>query len=176
MFDILNLLPAGSWFPEPSADGVFADVCSASGHLAGPDCPSVESVLLPAAALESAPCPYHKGGVFALPPSMEWYYRPHHPEYVGVSSTSDAVMEFIYPSTPGSLITLPKSLSGTPSAVVFRVAHRIPSTTIWWHLDGSYVGETKLIHELSLLPASGKHILTVVDATGETLATRFEVK
>lgn len=175
MFDILNLLPESrGWFQEPT-EGVMANVCPDSGYLAGPDCPETEPMLLPPAALDSEPCPYHSGGEFALPPTMEWYYRPHHPEYGAAKVQQDAVMEFIYPSS-GSTLTFPPQLSGEAPGAVFRLAHRNASTTIWWHLDGSYVGETTLIHELRLAPPLGLHILTVVDEDGNSLSVRFSVR
>jgi penicillin-binding protein 1C len=174
MFDILNLLPQGGWFEEPSGSVVWADVCKASGHLAGPECPETVSMPLPERAMESAPCPYHKGGAFVLPPSMEWYYRPHHPEYTGSGKASGgASMEFIYPSAPGSVLRMPARMGTEEPGIVFRVAHRDAGTTLWWHMDGAYVGETRLIHEIRLSPAPGRHRLTVTDASGETISTSF---
>ena len=172
MFDILNLLPADdTWFAEPQG-GIFADVCTQSGYLAGPECTEVETMQLPEAALESEPCPYHHGGAFTLPPTMEWYYRPHHPEYTPPRA-AEKVMEFIYPGN-GATITLPH-LPGGEEGVVFRVAHRRPSATLWWHLDGSIVGETTLVHSLRLAPAPGKHTLTVVDDEGEMVSVAFSI-
>jgi len=172
MFDILNLLPADdSWFPQPDG-GIFADVCVQSGHLAGPDCPEIVSMQLPESALESETCPYHHGGAFTLPPTMEWYYRPHHPEYTPPRA-AEKVMEFIYPG-PAAAITLPH-LSGGEEGAVFRVAHRRQGATLWWHLDGTIVGETTLVHSLRLAPAPGRHVLTVVDDEGETATVTFTV-
>ena len=153
---------------------VWADVCKASGHLAGPECPETVSMPLPERAMESAPCPYHKGGAFVLPPSMEWYYKPHHPEYVGAGRASGgARMEFIYPSAPGSVLRMPAKMGGETPGIVFRVAHRNAGETLWWHMDGAYVGETRLIHEIRLSPVPGRHRLTVTDASGETISTSF---
>ena len=59
--------------------------------------------------------------------------------------------------------------------MVFRVAHRRASATLWWHLDGTIVGETTLVHTLRLTPAPGKHTLTVVDDEGETASVRFTI-
>ena len=175
MFDILNLLPESrGWFQEPT-EGVVANVCPDSGYLAGPDCPEAEPVLLPPAALDSEPCPYHSGGVFALPPTMEWYYRPHHPEYTRPERSQEAVMEFIYPS-PGAALSFPRQLSGEESGAVFRIAHRHGNdVTLWWHLDGSFIGETTIVHQLRLCPEKGKHILTVVDNDGESISVSFTV-
>ena len=198
MFDILNLFPSlkSADFEDDTPSGrgpvlkngqkqgrngsgesggvVWADVCKASGHLAGPECPETVNMPLPERAMESAPCPYHKGGAFVLPPSMEWYYKPHHPEYVGaVKASGGARMEFIYPSAPGSVLKMPAKMGGETPGIVFRVAHREAGATLWWHMDGAYVGETRLIHEIRLSPAPGRHRLTVTDASGETISTSF---
>lgn len=177
MFDILNLLPASDeWFPEPdSPSGTYADVCTASGHLAGPDCPS-ETMLLPAAGIDSDPCHYHGSGDFVLPPAMEWYYRPNHPEYTGAwKASGDAAVQFIYPQS-GAVLSLPRQLSGKVEGVVFRAAHHKTDATLWWHLDNTYVGETTFRHEMLLAPEPGRHTLTVVDQNGSTASVRFSVE
>ncbi|MBQ9411352.1 MAG: transglycosylase domain-containing protein [Bacteroidales bacterium] len=205
MFDILNLLPAeSSWFempglaghdgglaghdgdgrartgntvtPGPDRGSQWAKVCAQSGYLAGPDCTETEDMLISDAGLQTEPCPYHRSGEFVLPPAMEWYYRPHHPEYKGAtrSASAGAVIAFIYPSS-GSTLELPRQLSGEVEGAVFRAAHHNPAATIWWHMDGSYIGETQLIHEMKLSPAPGKHVLTIVDENGNTAAVTFTV-
>ena len=179
MFDILNLLPADTqWFEMPDQaghDGSWVGVCVQSGMLAGPECPEKEEVLIPAAGLETAPCPYHKDGEFVLPPAMEWYYKPHHPEYTGARKTrQEKAIEFIYPAS-GSTLTLPRQLNGQVEGVVFRAAHHRSNATLWWHLDQTYVGETRFLHELRLAPTPGKHTLTVVDDEGNSVSVRFRV-
>lgn len=175
MFDILNLIPAEScWFEMPSKDGEYVKICKDSGHLAGPDCTDTEDMLIPKAGLETEPCPYHKTGEFVLPPAMEWYYRPHHPEYKGATHNTTSAIAFIYPSN-GSTIQLPRQLSGEIEGAVFRAAHHNPETKIWWHLDGNYIGETSLIHEMKLAPEKGKHTLTIVDENGESAAVTFYI-
>jgi len=182
LFDILNLLPESpGWFPEPSGfsgngeESVFAGVCRESGFLAGPDCPDPEDILIPRAGEESDPCPYHKGGDFVLPPAMEWFYRPHHPEYSGARSAStESEIQFIYPSA-GSTLYLPRQMSGAVEGVVFRAAHHKADATLWWHLDQTYVGETRLIHQLRLAPSVGRHTLTVVDSEGNAASVGFTV-
>jgi penicillin-binding protein 1C len=174
MFAILGILPkTDSWFEEPE-EGVSAKVCTLSGMLATPDCPA-EEMLIPREGLQSDPCPYHKTGEFVLTPAMEWFYKPHHPEYIGAKSTKQTqALEFIYPSS-GSTLYLPRQLSGEIEGVVFRVAHHSADATVFWHLDQTYVGETRFIHELRLAPAPGKHTLTVVDGEGNVTSIRFTV-
>ena len=196
MFDILNLLPEDTqWFempdqvghdggqaghdggvtPGPDRGAAWVAVCVQSGMLAGPECPEKEEVLIPAAGLETAPCPYHKNGEFVLPPAMEWYYKPHHPEYTGARKTrQEKAVEFIYPAS-GSTLTLPRQLNGQVEGVVFRAAHHRSDATLWWHLDNEYIGETRFLHERKLAPAPGKHTLTVVDDEGNTAFVRFTV-
>ena len=175
LFALLNLLPEGEkWFPEPSG-GIYADVCTDSGMLKSLECPTYKSVLLPAKAMETAVCPYHKGGSFVLPPAMEWYYKPYHPEYAPPVSASEVpLLEFIYPES-GSVIYLPRQLDGSAGEAVFRIAHRDPGATVWWHLDGEYCGETRLVHEMGFAPAPGAHTLVAVDDKGNTAAVRFSV-
>ena len=196
LFDILNLLPADDrWFPEPEtaeasgpalkkadgraghhrpSPGAWVAVCGDSGMLAGPDCPGKE-MLIPAAGLDSEPCPYHGTGEFVLPPAMEWYYRPHHPEYTGATRRrTQTAIQFIYPQA-GAILSIPRQLSGEKEGIVFRAAHHRSDATLWWHLDNTYVGETRLRHELLLSPAPGQHTLTVVDDEGGTAAVRFTI-
>jgi hypothetical protein len=59
--------------------------------------------------------------------------------------------------------------------VVFRVAHHRSDATLWWHLDETYIGETRFLHELRLAPSPGKHTLTVVDDEGNSVSVRFRV-
>lgn len=205
MFDILNLLPADTqWFEMPDQVGqdgnvtpgpigglsrhdggvtpgsdrgaAWVAVCVQSGMLAGPECPETQDILIPAAGLETAPCPYHKNGEFVLPPAMEWYYKPHHPEYTGTRKTrQEKAIEFIYPAS-GSTLTLPRQLNGQVEGVVFRAAHHQTDATLWWHMDNTYIGETRFLHELRLAPAPGKHALTVVDSEGNTASVVFYVR
>ena len=182
LFDILNLLPYDdAWFEEPVMAGddrpspaAWAAVCTDSGMLAGPDCPKTE-LMIPAAGLDSEPCPYHHTGEFVLPPAMEWYYKPHHPEYRGATKAqSGTAIQFIYPQS-GAVLAIPRQLSGEREGIVFRAAHHNNNATLWWHLDNTYVGETTFRHELLLAPTPGKHTLTVVDDEGNTAFVRFTI-
>ena len=106
---------------------------------------------------------------------MDWFYKPHHPEYVGSSAkTQEIALAFIYPAQ-GSTLYLPRQLNGEREGVVFRVAHHRPNATLWWHLDQDYVAETKFLHELKLAPSPGKHTLTVVDDEGNTTSVGFTI-
>ena len=176
LFDLLNLLPpSADWFEEPLDGGVWLDVCRESGMLRSQDCPDYDRVLLPERAQESAVCPYHPDGTFRLPPAMEWYYKAYHPEYqVRPVRRDEKRMEFLYPES-GSILTLPRQLDGSPGGAVFQVVHRDPDATLWWHLDDTYLGETRLIHQMKLSPSPGKHTVTVVDGDGNSVSVGFTV-
>ena len=191
LFDIFNMLPvkdeenayaADGWFKEPApGDYVRMEVCHLSGHLAGISCERIDTIMLPVKAVKTEPCPYHKTldgiNTFILPPSMEWYYRQHHPEYnpyIPASRDDYAPMEFIYPEG-GSVIYIPRQLDGSIAGVTFNLAHRTPDTNVWWHLDNEYVGQTRFIHQMNMTPSPGKHSVTVVDEAGNTLSVGFTI-
>ena len=176
LFDLLNLLPpSADWFEEPLEGGVWLDVCKESGMLRSQDCPDYERVLLPAQAQESEVCPYHKDGTFRLPPAMEWYYKSYHPEYEVRPATRDVTrMEFLYPES-GSILTLPRQLDGSEGSAVFQAVHRDPSATLYWHLDDTYLGETRILHQMRLSPTPGKHTVTVVDGDGNSVSVGFTI-
>ncbi len=103
LFELVNLLPGGSWFNIPYDDLVETEVCSRSGHKAGMHCPETEKILVPPAGLNTRPCPYHQiihltsdkkyrvnsqcydlrkmvhESWFILPPAQEWFYHKVNP-------------------------------------------------------------------------------------------------
>lgn len=121
---------------------------------------------------------------FSLPPKEEHYYRIKHPNYKGVPpfktgcdiepSKKNSPLELIYPSN-NATIFIPINLDQTKSSVVFEAAHRNKNTTIYWHLDNEFVGETSGNHQMSLTPNFGNHIITLVDETGESISENFSV-
>lgn len=122
---------------------------------------------------------------FALPPVMEYYYKGKDPNYIslptfrqdcagGIAGDSEGSIQMLYPTTAAEFY-LPVDLNGKLSEVVFRAAHRVPETTIYWHLDEVYLGQTKMFHELALKPAAGEHVLTLVDEYGRRLECRFTI-
>lgn len=119
---------------------------------------------------------------FVLPPVWEWYYKEKNISYKVLPPYSpecredgkNKLMEFIYPF-PNIIITTPKQLDGTTARIVFELAHRKPSNRAFWHLNDKYIGETSDIHKKEYTPQKGKHKLTVVDESGESISIRFTV-
>ena len=122
---------------------------------------------------------------FVLPPVEEYYYKSRFPGYYPLppfredckssgSKIKNGPMQFIYPQQ-ASKIYIPIDLDGEQSRTVFKIAHRIPEAEVHWHLDNEYLGSTRNFHHLELNPSSGKHLLTLVDDSGNQLSQRFEI-
>lgn len=119
---------------------------------------------------------------FVLPPVQEYYYKSKNLSYKSLpmfradcaNPASIASMDIIYPK-PNARIIIPRELDGQLGSTLFEVAHRQVSASVFWHLDGSYVGMTRGIHRLAFAPEPGKHILTLVDETGFLIEQHFTV-
>jgi len=120
---------------------------------------------------------------FVLPPAMSWYYQKKHPDYEQLppfradcqaNANQQRKLALLYP-TPNTKIYVPTELDETKSRTVFEAKHSNPAATVYWHLDNSYVGETRELHYLELNPTIGKHTITIVDENGETISRTFEI-
>ena len=133
-----------------------------------------------------SPLAMRRDTLLVLPPTQAWYYRRRHPDYrlpppyradcqaKMPTGQGEAPMQWVYPPQDARLY-VPTELDGSRGKVVVEVAHRQQVSTLYWHLDDRYLGETVEIHQLGLSPAPGPHVLTVVDAAGHRLTRRFEV-
>jgi penicillin-binding protein 1C len=124
----------------------------------------------------------HSENWFVLPPVQEYYYRNNHLSYRSLpplrkdcaDPTGIVAMDMIYPKTD-SRIFIPRDLDGSIGSTVFQAAHRDPQATIYWHLDGQFIGATSRSHRLVISPPEGAHHMTLVDQQGETLEKDFNV-
>lgn len=179
MLDVFNALPGRHRGPPRQSDNdeyIECELCHLSGHLKGPYCTLVDTLLLPKSALRTSACPYDGPEGFVLPPAMEWYYRKNHPEYLGAPIKKNSLpMEFVYPEN-GSTLTIPRQLDGSLKGIVARVAHSDPDAVIYWHLDSEYLACTKGIHQIALLPTQGRHTLTAVDNAGCSISETIFIR
>ena len=119
---------------------------------------------------------------FVLPPAMEYFYKKKHTEYRTLPPVAAGcltgknipVMEFIYP-TSGIKIFIPRDHTGELTKVIAEVVHRNPSKKIFWHLDETYIGTTRYIHQIEMSAGSGNHVLTAVDEDGNMIGCRFGI-
>lgn len=202
LFEVFDLLPYAGPLDPPFDDLAPAAICRASGYRAGERCVPIDSLRVPVKGLRTPLCPYHirisvdevtglrvppgPGSVlverFVLPPAMERYMVQNDPSFVPLPPyrdpahrvVDDQAMELIYP-TEGAHVLVPTELSGERGSIVFEAAHRDPSTTLHWHLDGEHLGSTTGMHTLRASPPVGFHTLTLVDASGRDRTSRFTV-
>ena len=118
---------------------------------------------------------------FVLPPDQALYYQRVHPSYDPLppfhpdcSNDQLSSMKFIYPFS-NSNIYVPVELDGNTGKTVFEIAHRNPSTKIFWHLDDQYLGQTRDFHQLSVSPKAGKYQLVLVDEYGSRIEQSIEI-
>ena len=205
LFQSFDMLPESQWFTKPDYEMITADICEESGFIAGPNCPKITKMMLCKKGEDSPRCPFHKlihldaegkyrvnskcypvnnmmhKSYFVLPPTQAWFYKQQNPFYEeipqynkGCEANSEISMEMIYPKS-GAKVFVPIELNGKKGAVVFEAAHKTTGSRIYWHMDNTYLGYTKTLHQMTLSPSHGKHKLTLVDETGESLTTYFEV-
>ncbi|MFD0749881.1 penicillin-binding protein 1C [Mucilaginibacter calamicampi] len=196
---------ARQWFNVPSGEMARIAVCRESGYRAGEYCQPVDTLWLPKSGLKAPVCSFHQlvhldatrkwqvnsvceapGNMvhqpwFVLPPSMEYYYKSKSYNYRALppfrsdcGATAQRTMEMIYPKD-GAKVYVPLEADGSRGRVICNAAHRQPGIKIFWNIDDQYVGQTAGYHQMALNPAPGKHILTLVDADGSRLQTRFEI-
>jgi len=121
-----------------------------------------------------------------LPPLEGHFFQRIHPEYRPLppldprcqefqgAKEEENPMEWIYPREY-TRIRIPHNLDGTPSRIVFQLAHRSPGKTVFWHLDADYLGKTRAFHQITLHPPPGNHRLLALDEDGNRTETSFEV-
>lgn len=192
-------------FEAPFDHMIQTSICKQSGHLAGPNCTDAEHLYIPATGFKSTVCPYHRivhtdlhgrhrvsrdctdaanfvaSSWFVLPPAMEYYYKKKHASYrelppwlPGCEPAGERVMEIIYPRD-NAKIYIPLELDGQRGRVVFTVAHQYAGSTIYWHLNNEFIGETTQPHQLALDILPGRHLLTLVDGSGNRLSQHIEI-
>jgi penicillin-binding protein 1C len=195
-----------SWFRQPYDEMTRIAACRQSGYRAGEYCEEVDSVWVTQAGLSTGVCPYHRlihldkdekyrvnsscypvhemihKSWFVLPPAQEWYYRRHHAGYRPLppadphcSIDESSPMQMIYPAY-GISVVATKQFSGEKGKIVMQAAHSRAKSTVYWHIDEQYIGETHDNHQMAYLPQPGNHIITLIDDEGYSLIMPFAVK
>jgi penicillin-binding protein 1C len=118
---------------------------------------------------------------FVLPPTIEYYYRQSHADYKplpefkqGCTVVNERTLDVIYPEE-NARIYVPIELSGQRGKTIFTATHRKTESKLFWHLDDEFAGTTQKFHQLAFSPSPGKHVLTIVDESGETVTRHFEI-
>lgn len=121
---------------------------------------------------------------FVLPPAQEWYYMknhldyrplpPKHPDFDSATEAGNPI-EIIYPGQGITVVTT-RSLDGRDQGIVARAAHTDPAAVLFWHLDDSYIGQTRGEHDILIHPEPGRHLLVAVDENGFSRAVSFTAR
>ncbi len=119
---------------------------------------------------------------FVLPPVQARFYKTYNPNYVLLPefkagcSASNAFrpMAMIYPMN-NSKIFIPLEQDGKKGKAIFELSHLNPNTSVYWHLDGSYLGQTMNGHKMAINASKGKHRLHLIDEMGNEVSLNFEV-
>lgn len=120
---------------------------------------------------------------FTLPPLQAFYYQRAHPEYSPLPpwlpgcepDQREQPIDFVYPTLQRAKLSTPRNLKGEVSPIVFHATHSLPQATLFWHLDGQYIGSTKMEHQMRLTPTEGEHLITLVDEQGNSKTLRFSL-
>lgn len=102
-------------------------------------------------------------------------YKPL-PDYLPgcVNELQHHQMELLYPRE-GFEIYVPVDETGSKGQCVFKALHKRAKASLFWYLDGEFIGSTQNYHQLALNPPSGEHFLEITDDLGETLVCKFKV-
>ncbi len=205
LFDVFDILPKSNWFTKPYDEMIEVSICKKSGYRASTDCDDVELRFIQNSGQKTAPCPFHKLvhldaseqlqvnsscedvsnlktiSWFVLPPLQEYYFKTKNPFYKPLPpfrndcvETSTIHMEFIYPNQQNTIF-LPKDFDGNTNDLILKVVHSKPELTLYWYIDNKYLGTTKDIHDMAVLPQQGEHIITVVDELGNEIKHKITV-
>ena len=203
VFEILS--KRYDWFQKPFDALKQAEICSKSGYLASENCVEKIWTDIPFNGERTEVCPYHQiihldktgryqvnstcysvadmqsRSWFVLPPVPAWYYRKKHADYKPLPPWNEACqppeehnMDVIYPKN-NTRIFLPKDFDNLQQKTVFKAVHRRKDAVIYWHINNKFIAQTNDKHQLEIYIPPGKHILTLVDDTGEMIMRKFEV-
>ncbi|NRD18778.1 penicillin-binding protein 1C [Winogradskyella eckloniae] len=205
LFDVFDLLPKSNWFQQPFDEMLEVNICKKSGYRASKICDDTELRFIQASGKKTEPCPFHKlihldateqyqvnsscesvtrivnKPWFVLPPLQAHYFKNKNPFYQSLPpfredciESIEVSMEFIYPNQQ-STIYLPKDFNGKTNDLILKIAHSKPELEIHWYVDSDYIGSTKDIHDMAILPSAGEHIITVMDALGNSLKHKITI-
>ncbi|HUI93771.1 MAG TPA: penicillin-binding protein 1C [Chitinivibrionales bacterium] len=96
---------------------------------------------------------------------------PRHNPKCPVAHPQPAI-EIVYPVENVSII-VPRNLQGEHEKIVFKAEYQRPSGHLFWYLDGEFLAETVVQHNVAVDLQEGKHKLAVQDGEGETEVVRF---
>jgi penicillin-binding protein 1C len=125
----------------------------------------------------------HAQRFFVLPPVEEFYFKQKNAFYKSLPPFlpsceeevfHSAYMDILYPDRSGKII-LPKGLSGERNKVILKAVHRNAEAVLYWYLNTTYLGSTRLFHQMAIAPAPGDYMLTVTDQSGRYITRKLRI-
>ena len=206
LFRIANSIGTGSsWFNPPYEDLEWMSICNVSGMLGSPNCPTLDSILMPRPTRHTEVCNFHqmiyvdrnegyrlnehcsKSGIWiphlTIDPIAWQYMKLSHPE-IRELPPLDPDCRLLKSAennmafvypSPGDKILLPIDLNGVEQELVVEIAHQSADATIHWYLDEHYYMSTNEFHTISIRPKVGYHRISVVDHEGSEGRLNFEI-
>ncbi|MGB1230706.1 MAG: penicillin-binding protein 1C [Winogradskyella sp.] len=205
LFDVFKVLPKSEWFAKPYDELLKVSICKKSGYRASPICDDTKMTYIQKAGKKTTPCPFHKlihvdtaerfqvnssceavsnitnTPWFVLPPLQAYYYKTKNPFYKVVPpyradciENQAVTMQFIYPNQQSTMY-LPKDFNGNTNDLILKVAHSKPELELFWYIDNTYIGSTKDIHNMAVLPTYGEHNITVTDELGTSIKHKITI-
>lgn len=118
---------------------------------------------------------------FVLPPAIEYWYKRANLSYRSLpdfvpwhKSEETQELSILFPEE-GAKIVIPIEIDGSMGSMVMQAATRTTGTSVYWDIDGTFLGETLHIHEMQAAPRAGKHTLTITDSHGSRKVRHFEI-
>jgi penicillin-binding protein 1C len=96
----------------------------------------------------------------------------HNPACPALSG--DSPVDIVYPVRHARLF-VPRDLDGSYQSVTLRAAHSASDATLYWYLDGAFLGTTLGDHVMPAGLARGAHVLQVIDHAGHAAQVPFNV-
>ncbi len=193
MFEIFSVLEKNKWLEPPSRSLKAVAICAHSAYATGIYCNEKKIEYAPINAPMPKVCPYCKPvclspdgknrispleitgkekieNFFVLPPFEESLYLKHHKDYKRLppflnGRANEAEFQIIFPENYNK-ISIPIELSGKAGAFTAKAVHKDSSATLYWDVDGKYLGTTRRFHQLDINLKPGRHILTLTDKNG----------
>lgn len=203
LFDLANSLKMHVEWKAPVDQMHPQVVCKQSGLELSQFCPEPDTILCSNNSISFGLCNYHKliyvdptgqhrvtkdcepearpQIVFSFNPVVSYFYKNRPAEYKEIppwrSDCSNQLvkgteLEIIYP-IHGSLVYLPVDLDRNRNKIIFKATHKEAQATLFWFLDGTYIGNTKSNHELPWTLPRGKHKLSISDDRGNSMRIDF---
>lgn len=205
LFSVFNLLRTENNFELPVEQTLEVEVCKVSGYKSGKHCTLTDKELIPRSSENTKRCSYHikqmitddelfslseyclknKKWKFknylSLSPVEDWFYKKVNPFYdkappfhQDCNVQSFKQMQFIYPNE-SSKIKIPKEIDGSIGRCIFELAHKVPSTKIYWHLDDVFIGTSENTHTMDCFAKPGTYKLTAIDELGNEISKYISI-